>query len=73
MEYSLRCPRCGKRHAYYSHEIGGTAECAGCKEPLKLRANPGALIRYLIWPVLVSLALIVFFVARLLRRLGGRE
>ena len=66
MDYSLRCPRCGKKHVYYSHEIGATAECSGCGQALELREQPFSVVRYLIWPTIVAVGIILFIALRLL-------
>jgi hypothetical protein len=63
MEYSIKCPQCGKRVIYYSHEIGTTGECDQCKAHFELPENSFVLARYVLWAIVGLIGLVLFFVA----------
>ncbi len=63
MDYSIRCPQCGKRHIYFSHEIGTTGECAHCKAHFELPPNDFAIARLVFWAIIGLIGLVLVFIA----------
>lgn len=63
MDYSIKCPQCGNRVVYYSHEIGTTGECDKCKAHFALPENDFAFARHIVWAIAGLLGLVLFFVA----------
>lgn len=63
MDYSMPCPECGKKHIYFTHEIGSTGECASCGAKFALLEQPTRDVMRLVW---ATLAVIVIVIAALL-------
>jgi hypothetical protein len=55
MDYTGLCPRCRRRHVYFSHEIGTVGQCLYCGEQFVLPAQPRRVVRWLLRVTAVAL------------------
>ena len=55
MDYQRKCPNCGRRHIYYSHECGQVIPCPRCGQPMELFVDALRLMRLLVWALIVCM------------------
>jgi uncharacterized protein (DUF983 family) len=59
MDLSTRCPQCGRKHIYFSHEVGTEAPCRACGQAIELR--PQKSVETIRITIAVVVVLIVLF------------